>query len=193
MRKHNIENSQNNIDRLPIIRPQNWLFIQNWVKKVVKAKFGLEVFLPVDKSFSKDFIVLYTDDKLAKVEIKIYRGSADVKIFNNENIYGAKLVETEGKFDWKKLDLASSASESIASKIERFLNLKSKLEADQNYLKLRGLLEIYSVNFKNFDNNPSQVQIAAIKEAILVVENVIGRDKEVLDTIENLYQKYVIT
>lgn len=193
MRNHNIENSQNNTDRLPIIRPQNWLFIQNWVKKVVKAKFGLEVFVPVDKSFSRDFIVLYTDDKLAKVEIKIYRGSADVKIFNNENIYGAKLVETEGKFDWKKLDLASSASESIASKIERFLNLKSKLEADQNYLKLRGLLEIYSVNFKNFDNNPSQVQIAAIKEAILVVENVIGRDKEVLDTIENLYQKYVIT
>lgn len=193
MRKHNIENSQNNTDRLPVIRPQNWLFIQNWVKKVVKAKFGLEVFVPVDKSFSRDFIVLYTDDKLAKVEIKIYRGSADVKIFNNENIYGAKLVETEGKFDWKKLDLASSASESIASKIERFLNLKSKLEADQNYLKLRGLLEIYSVNFKNFDNNPSQVQIAAIKEAILVVENVIGRDKEVLDTIENLYQKYVIT
>lgn len=192
MRKHNIENSQNNTDRLPIIRPQNWLFIENWVKKVVKEKFGLEVFLPVDKSFSRDFIVLYTDDKLAKVEIEIGYGFAYVKIYSNNNIYGAKLVEAGSKFHWEKLDLASS-SESVASKIERFLNLKFKLEADQNYLKLKGLLEVCGVSFKNFDNNPSQVQIAAIKEAILVVENVIGRDKEVLDTIENLYQKYVIT
>lgn len=188
MNNYKIENSQNT-DRLPIIRPQNWFFIQNWVKKVVKKNFGLDLFVPVDESFSRNFIVLYTDDKLAKVEIKIDLGFADIKIFDNNNIYGAKLVETEGKFHWKKLILEKSSSESIASKIERFLNLRfNLLEADQNYLKLEKLLEMdYGINFNNFYNNPSQVQIAAIKETVLAVENTINKDREIVNIVDQLY------